>query len=60
MNKQRIIKLINEGKTLYDVCNDYTLEKSDRLEFENWSFYRLTTDGTLIHKKCKEIHYKIV
>ena len=58
--KQRIIKLINEGKTLYDVCNDYTLEKSDRLEYENWSSYRLTIDGKLIHKKYKEVHYKIV
>ena len=57
--KEKIIKLIAEGKVLYDVCNDYSLVKSNRLEKECWSNYRLTENGILVHKKHDEIHYQL-
>lgn len=57
--KNKIKKEIKQGKILYDVCNDYSLKKSKYLNNENWSNYRLTKEGLLIHKKHEELHYKL-
>lgn len=58
--KQKIKIAIKKGKVLVDVLNDYSTQKSEQLEKEIWFNYRLTKDGLLIHKKHKELHYKLL
>jgi len=58
--RDKIEKAIEQGKVLYDVCNDMSLQKSKQLDREQWSNYRLTANGLLIHKKHNELHYKLI
>ena len=58
--KDKIEKEIAQGKVLYNVCNDMSLQKSTQLDKEEWSNYRLTKEGLLIHKKSTELHYKLI
>lgn len=57
--KERIKKALEQGKTLYDVCNDYSLKPSTYLEKENWNKYKLEKGGWIREKSTGEIHYRL-
>lgn len=57
--KEQIETALKDGKVLVDVLGDYSIQKSDQLEKEKWSNYRLTKEGLLIHKKHNELHYQL-
>ena len=60
--REQIEYMLEKGATLYDVCNDYSLDKSANLLTENWSDYTMvkTAKGAkLYHTEHLELHYYV-